>query len=70
MENIDLKSALEDAGIYMKIDGSCVICDEDGEVPEDADEETEDDTFALCKTDKKKSFDVLNMSKFGKVRGC
>ena len=70
MENVDLRNALEDAGIVMNIDGSCVLCDEGQEVTPPEGDEVEDDTYAICKTDKKKSFDVLNMSKFGKVRGC
>ena len=69
--NIDLQNALNKAGLSIRQNGSCILCDEDGEVQMPSPEgETEDTSFSKCEPYELKLFNPLNQAKFGKVRGC
>ena len=68
LENKDLKEALGLAGITINPDGSCIICDEATE-SDRLEDEKEDSKYSLCELENEKTFNI-NMSKFGKVRGC
>jgi len=69
LENEDLKRELDNIGLNIRQDGSCIICDKGEEASEEPDE-VEDSSYSLCKPESETTFSILDMSKFGKARGC
>ena len=61
--------SLDDYIEEIRQDGSCIICDQGEEASEEPDE-VEDSSYDLCKPEREKTFNILDMSKFGKARGC
>ena len=64
-----LKRELDNIGLNIRQDGSCIICDKGEEASEEPDE-VEDSSYSLCKPENETTFSILDMSKFGKARGC